>query len=72
MAELADRDRSLLVAPDTDVTELIEVPAFARMLRAAVVDGDDRPIGILSVTDVQRALDAHRRLAGPAGLAAPR
>lgn len=74
VAELADRDPALLVAPDTDVTELIEVPAFGRMLRAAVVDGDRRPLGILSVTDVQRALDAHRRLAAPTGprLPAPR
>jgi CBS domain-containing protein len=72
VAELADRDPGLLVAPDTDVTELIELPAFGRMLRAAVVDGDGRPLGVLSVTDVQRALDAHRRLAGPAAGAGSR
>jgi len=51
------------VPPDVDVAELLDVPSFGRVMRAAVVDAAGRPLGVLSVTDVQRALDAHRRLA---------
>ena len=63
--ELTDRDPALLVPPDVDVAELLDVPSFGRVMRAAVVDAAGRPLGVLSVTDVQRALDAHRRLAVP-------
>lgn len=69
VGELADRDPGLLVAPEADVAALLEVPAFARMMRVAVVDADGRPLGVVSVTDAQRALEAHRRLgAAPAPL----
>jgi len=65
--ELTDRDPALLVPPDADVAALLDVPAFGRVMRAAVVDAAGHPLGVLSVTDVQRALEAHRRLAVPGG-----
>ena len=65
--DLTDRDPALLVPPDIDVATLLDVPSFGRVMRAAVVDAAGHPLGVLSVTDVQRALEAHRRLiaAGP-------
>lgn len=56
VGEIAERDPSLLVAPDADVATLLELPAFVRVGRAVVVDGARRPVGVLSITDVQRAL----------------
>ncbi len=58
VAEAADRDASLVVAEDTDVATLLQRPAFARVGRAVVVDESNRPVGLLSITDVQRALRA--------------
>ena len=58
VAEAADRDASLIVAEDTDVATLLQRPAFARVGRAVVVDGSKRPVGLLSITDVQRVLRA--------------
>jgi Zn-dependent protease/predicted transcriptional regulator len=63
LAELADHDPGLLVAADEDVARLLERPAFARVGRAVVVDDAGRPVGLVSITDVQRALRASR-LAG--------
>ncbi|HEY7962313.1 MAG TPA: site-2 protease family protein [Solirubrobacteraceae bacterium] len=63
--EIADTDPGLLVEEDEDVARLLERPAFARVGRAAVVDRLGAPVGLLSITDVQRALRA-ARLAGPA------
>ena len=62
VAALVDRDPALLVAPDADVAALLDEPGFARLQRAAVVDGEGRPLGVLSITDVQRAFEARRRL----------
>ena len=39
---------------------LLERPAFARVGRAVVVDEPGRPVGLVSITDVQRALRAAR------------
>lgn len=58
--DVADRDPELLVREDADVAALIDLPAFGRVMRAAVVDADGRPVGVLSVTDVNRALQARR------------
>jgi len=66
VGELADRDPSLLLAEEEDVARLLERPAFARVGRAVVVDNRGRPIGLISITDVQRALRASR-LADRAG-----
>lgn len=46
----------LFVAPKADVAELLEAPAFVEVGRAVVTDGCGRPDGILSITDVERAL----------------
>lgn len=66
VAALVDRDPALLVAPDADVAMLLDEQAFARLQRAAVVDDAGRPLGVLSITDVQRAFDVRRRLAAAA------
>jgi Zn-dependent protease/CBS domain-containing protein len=60
VGELADRDPALLVDEHDDVTTLLERPAFARVGRAAVIDASHRPIGIVSITDIQRAIRATR------------
>lgn len=60
--DLADDDPALRVDPDADVATLLAVPAFLRVMRAAVVDADGRALGVLSVTDVQRALETRRLL----------
>jgi len=61
--DVAERDPTLLVGADTDVAELLERPSFARVGRAVVVDADGAPIGLVSITDVQRAIRS-ARLAG--------
>ncbi|HTR89575.1 MAG TPA: site-2 protease family protein [Solirubrobacteraceae bacterium] len=63
VGEVADRDPALRIAADQDVALLLERPAFARVGRAVVVDERQVPVGLLSITDVQRALRA-ARLAG--------
>jgi Zn-dependent protease len=62
IAALVEREPSLLVAPDADIAALLDEPAFTRLQRAAVVDDDRRPIGVVSITDVQRAFDVRQRL----------
>lgn len=51
---IADDDPSLLVGPDEDASELLELPAFARDGRAIVVEPDGEPEGVVSVTDIER------------------
>lgn len=63
--EVAVGDRALLVSPGTPVAALVERPAFARTGRAVVVDDNERPVGVVSVTDVQRRLRADALLPGP-------
>jgi CBS domain-containing protein len=58
VGELADRDPALLIDERADVADLLEQPAFSRVGRAAVVDASGRPIGIVSLTDIERALRA--------------
>ena len=58
VATIADRDRDLLVGEEEDVADLLERPAFARVGRAIVTGPGGEPVGILSITDVQRALRA--------------
>jgi len=58
VGELAERDPALLVDPDEDVATLLARPAFVRVGRAVVVDGLNQPVGLLSITDVQRRLRA--------------
>ncbi len=65
--EIADRDPDLLVAGDEDVALLLTRPAFARVGRAVVIDELGRPVGLVSITDVQRTLRAARLTDSPAG-----
>jgi Zn-dependent protease/predicted transcriptional regulator len=65
VASIADRDPSLIVAASEDVARLLERPAFARFGRAVVVEESGRPVGLVSITDVTRALRA-ARLSAPA------
>ncbi|HEX5989833.1 MAG TPA: site-2 protease family protein [Solirubrobacterales bacterium] len=57
VGDIVDRDPDLVVREDQDVAEMLERPAFIRMGRAAVLTGDGR-IGLLSITDVNRVLQA--------------
>jgi Zn-dependent protease/predicted transcriptional regulator len=60
VAEIADRDPGLMVRGEEDVARVLERPAFARAGRAVVVDEPGRPIGLISITDVERALRVSR------------
>ncbi|MFI5004273.1 MAG: site-2 protease family protein [Solirubrobacterales bacterium] len=64
VGDVADRDPELTAHEDTDVLTLLERPAFTRVGRAVVLDGQDAPVGLVSITDVQRVLRA-AQLAGP-------
>jgi Zn-dependent protease/CBS domain-containing protein len=56
----------LLIGPETPMTELMEHAEFARLGRAVVVDRDERPVGIVSLTDVQRRVRADELRGGAA------
>jgi Zn-dependent protease len=71
VGDVADRDPQLIVADGEDVAQLLERPAFARLGRAVVVDERVRPIGLVSITDVQRALRASRLTDRASSVAAP-
>ncbi len=60
VAELADTDPGLVAAAEDDVISLLARPAFRRVGRAAVVGSDGRLTGIVSVTDLQRTMQASR------------
>jgi Zn-dependent protease/predicted transcriptional regulator len=62
---IAEHEPALLVHPDDDVARLIGRGAFARVGRAVVIDDAGRPIGLLSITDVQRTLRARELVGGP-------
>ena len=55
---IAERDPSLIVSAEELATAVLERPAFVRVGRAVAVDSEGRPVGLLSITDVQRALRA--------------
>jgi Zn-dependent protease len=59
-AEVADRDPELAIEEDQDVAALLGRPAFARVGRATVLDSQRRPVGLVSISDVERALRARR------------
>jgi Zn-dependent protease/CBS domain-containing protein len=65
--KLAERDPELILREEMHVAQLLERPTFARVGRATVVDGAGRPIGLISLTDVQRAIRASRLRHPPAG-----
>jgi Zn-dependent protease/predicted transcriptional regulator len=53
VAEVANRDPSLLIDEHEDVAELLERPAFREVGRAVVRTAGDQ-VGIISITDVER------------------
>lgn len=57
---VADCDPALIVHTEEDVARLLERPAFSRFGRAVVIDADGRPVGLVSITDVQRSLRAYK------------
>jgi len=67
VGEIAERDPSLRVSGEEDVVRLLERPAFIRVGRAVVIDEDGRPIGLVSITDVQRTLRASQLAERPSG-----
>lgn len=60
VADVAHSDPSLLIAATDEVAPLLERPAFARAGHAVVVDAAGRAHGMVSITDVRRALRAAR------------
>ena len=56
--ERADRDPALLIGGQEKIAHFVDQPAFVRVGRAAVVDQGGRPVGVVSVTDIERALRA--------------
>jgi Zn-dependent protease/CBS domain-containing protein len=60
VGEVVDRDRALLVGEQEDVAQLLDRSAFQRVGRAVVIDDVGRPVGLVSVTDIERTLRATR------------
>jgi len=60
VAEVMNRSPALLIGERTDVGHLLEQPDFAQFGRGVVVDETGRPVGVLSLTDIQRAIRASR------------
>ncbi len=58
--ERADTDPALLLDEREDVAHLLERPAFARVGRATVIDDSRHPLGVVSITDIERAIRATR------------
>lgn len=67
VADLADRDPDLFVDQDEDVAEVLGRPAFMRVGRAIVVGPSGEPSGLLSITDVERAVRATSLATGENG-----
>lgn len=67
IGDVADHDPALTLAEADDVTTLLDRPAFGRTGRAVVLDGERRPVGIVSVTDLQRAVRSARLARGQPG-----
>ena len=67
VGDIADRDPALAIGEDEDVATLLARPAFARVGRAVVVDDENEPVGLVSITDIQRTLRAVRLGRTPVG-----
>ena len=69
VADVTDDDARLLIRPDHDLVALLEDPAFNAVGRAVVVDDVLHALGVVSITDVRRALRVARVTRGrtPAG-----
>jgi Zn-dependent protease len=68
--DLVESDPDLFVDEDTDVAELLERPAFQRIGRAVVLTKRGG-VGILSITEVQRAVRASQLTPGGPGSTVP-
>ena len=60
VGEIADRDPAILVSAEEDIVKLLERPAFERTGHAVVVTSGRQPVGIVSKTDIVRALRLSR------------
>lgn len=60
VGEIAEHDPTLFVHPEEGAADVVAREAFARDGRAVVVDDADGLVGILSLTDVERALRVRR------------
>ena len=58
VGETAIRSTSLLLGPGDPAATLLERPEFTQVGRAVVVDPAGRPLGVISITDMARALAA--------------
>jgi len=58
--DIANDDPGLIVGQDDDVAALLERSAFTQVGRAIVIDEHGTPIGLVSITDVQRAIRGAR------------
>lgn len=65
VGEIAFEDPTLVVGEDQDVAELLERPSFTRVGRAVVLTAEGG-IGLLSITDVNRVLQALELAGAPA------
>ena len=64
VADVADRDPSLIVHDGAEVAALLERPAFARVGSAVVVDAAGHPIGIVASARGPRASESPTPVAG--------
>ena len=69
VGDVAIGDRDLIVDEHQDVAELLERPAFQRVGRAIVLTRDHAQVGIISITEVNRALRAIELGSGTRGAA---
>jgi predicted transcriptional regulator len=60
VGEISHRDPTLIVGESAEVEELLERPSFARVGRAVVVDAAGVSVGVVSITDIQRAMRSDR------------
>jgi Zn-dependent protease/CBS domain-containing protein len=64
LGAVAHGDPELLIEPSHSASALVADPAFRRVGRAVVIDSSGRPIGVVSVTDIDRRLRAEGVLPG--------
>jgi Zn-dependent protease len=62
LSAIMHRDPELRLDPDHRAAALLNDPIFRRVGRAVVVDATGRPLGVVSVTDIERRLRAARML----------
>ena len=58
LSALAHRDPELRLEPSHSASALLADPVFRRVGRAVVIDSAGRPVGVVSITDIERRLRA--------------